>query len=548
MKLLEVEAESADALDAQLIGLENEYVGPETPVPRGWAALPGWCGGVGGPPCPSSPLSGPPLNSGASACLVVTGPALSLIMDPKNPNAKAMAHRLLRVGNVCKSVLACRTSPAQKASIVELVKKGVKPTPLTLSIGDGANDVGMIQTADVGVGISGKEGLQAANSADFAIAQFRFLKRLLLVHGRWDYRRLTKVVLYSFYKNVVITLTLFFFNALAGFSGTSMYESIIYATYNFVLGLPIIAVGVLDQDVREECVAQGALSPPSPIKSPYPPPPTTTTTHTCLPSKRCRDVLKHPMLYGTGREFSDLNVGKLLLWGASAIVHGVLVFWLVFAAFSVSDTTWDYPSGVSDGLDLRGLTTFFVMTWTMQLTVGLEVLYWTRVHTVVLAISQVGFLLFAIIYNVMFSASVNFYGVAYAALSRPAFYLLIALVMGTVLALELAARGVRLALWPRPEETARLWSLLAPPERGWGDELTPEERARVAAARTAHQHHAETKNGLPTGSLGTPSPATFSVPGAQESTLSASGDGAESWRQGAKGAPGKRWPSAVGAV
>ena len=254
------------------------------------------------------------------------------------------------------------------------------------------------------------------------------------------------------------------------------------------------------------------------------------------------------MLYGTGREFSDLNVGKLLLWGASAIVHGVLVFWLVFAAFSVSDTTWDYPSGVSDGLDLRGLTTFFVMTWTMQLTVGLEVLYWTRVHTVVLAISQVGFLLFAIIYNVMFSASVNFYGVAYAALSRPAFYLLIALVMGTVLALELAARGVRLALWPRPEETARLWSLLAPPERGWGDELTPEERARVAAARTAHQHHAETKNGLPTGSLGTPSPATFSVPGAQESTLSASGDGAESWRQGAKGAPGMRWPSAVGAV
>ena len=101
---------------------------------------------------------------------------------------------------------------------------GVSPHPMTLAIGDGANDVGMIQRAEVGVGISGKEGLQAANAADFSIAQFRFLRRLLLVHGRWDYCRMTKVVLYSFYKNIVITLSLFYYNSLAAFSGVSFYE------------------------------------------------------------------------------------------------------------------------------------------------------------------------------------------------------------------------------------------------------------------------------------------------------------------------------------
>jgi len=93
--------------------------------------------------------------------------------------------------------------------VVKLVKKHQKA--ILLAIGDGANDVGMIQAAHVGVGISGvevcgqvrtltwilipKQGLQAARSADVAISQFRFLKKLLLVHGAWSYRRLSKLLL-----------------------------------------------------------------------------------------------------------------------------------------------------------------------------------------------------------------------------------------------------------------------------------------------------------------------------------------------------------------
>lgn len=94
---------------------------------------------------------------------------------------------LLELSTRCNAVICCRTSPLQKALIVKLVREGLGA--MCLAIGDGANDVSMIQAADVGVGVAGEEGLQAVNSSDYAIAQFRFLKRLLLVHGHWSYFR-----------------------------------------------------------------------------------------------------------------------------------------------------------------------------------------------------------------------------------------------------------------------------------------------------------------------------------------------------------------------
>ena len=92
-------------------------------------------------------------------------------------------------------MICCRVSPIQKAEVVQMVQESAVGHQISLAIGDGANDVAMIQKADVGVGISGNEGLQAANSSDFAIAQFRFLARLLFVHGAWNYMRVSKVLL-----------------------------------------------------------------------------------------------------------------------------------------------------------------------------------------------------------------------------------------------------------------------------------------------------------------------------------------------------------------
>jgi phospholipid-transporting ATPase len=135
---------------------------------------------------------------------------LALIIDGKSLTfalEKDLEKDFLDLAVMSKAVICCRVSPLQKALVVKLVKRHLKA--LLLAIGDGANDVSMIQAAHVGVGISGLEGLQAARSADIAIGQFRFLRKLLLVHGAWSYQRISKVILYSFYKNITLYMTQF---------------------------------------------------------------------------------------------------------------------------------------------------------------------------------------------------------------------------------------------------------------------------------------------------------------------------------------------------
>ncbi|VDD95383.1 unnamed protein product [Enterobius vermicularis] len=115
-----------------------------------------------------------------------------------------------------KAVVCCRVTPLQKARVVDLVKRHKKA--VTLAVGDGANDVSMIKTAHIGIGISGQEGMQAVLASDFSIGQFRYLERLLLVHGKWSYFRMTKFLTYFFYKNFSFTLTHFWYSFFCGYS------------------------------------------------------------------------------------------------------------------------------------------------------------------------------------------------------------------------------------------------------------------------------------------------------------------------------------------
>jgi phospholipid-translocating P-type ATPase (flippase) len=162
----------------------------------------------------------------------------------------------LAVGRICRSVIGCSLTPIQKQLVVHLVKVNTTPRAITLAIGDGANDVSMIREADVGVGIFGKEGRQAANNSDFAIGQFKYLRRLLLLHGRWNYMRQAKVFLYCMHKNQVVTLTLFWYNYFCAMSGTSFYESWVYTGFNFILGLPIVFLGIQDKDISANFIMQ----------------------------------------------------------------------------------------------------------------------------------------------------------------------------------------------------------------------------------------------------------------------------------------------------
>lgn len=140
----------------------------------------------------------------AGRALVVDGKTLTFILDRRSN----LTSPFLKLTTFCNSVLCCRATPLQKAYIVRVVKEELKMR--TLAIGDGANDVSMIQTADVGIGISGQEGMQAVMAADFSLSRFKYLERLLLVHGHWSYDRLARMVLYFFYKNAVSCLVAWF--------------------------------------------------------------------------------------------------------------------------------------------------------------------------------------------------------------------------------------------------------------------------------------------------------------------------------------------------
>ncbi|SCU90430.1 LADA_0F04016g1_1 [Lachancea dasiensis] len=177
--------------------------------------------------------------------VIIDGEALKLALE----NAE-IARKFLLLCKNCKAVLCCRVSPAQKAAVVKLVKNSLDV--MTLAIGDGSNDVAMIQSADIGVGIAGEEGRQAVMSSDYAVGQFRYLTRLLLVHGRWSYKRLAETIPSFFYKNAIFTLALFWFGIYSNYDGSYLFEYTYLMFYNLAFtSLPVIFLGIFDQDVND---------------------------------------------------------------------------------------------------------------------------------------------------------------------------------------------------------------------------------------------------------------------------------------------------------
>ncbi|TTD18128.1 Phospholipid-transporting ATPase ID [Bagarius yarrelli] len=177
--------------------------------------------------------------------LVISGHSLAHALESD------MEQEFLETACACKAVICCRVTPLQKALVVELVKRYKKA--VTLAIGDGANDVSMIKTAHIGVGISGQEGIQAVLASDYSFSQFRFLQRLLLVHGRWSYLRMCRFLCYFFYKNFAFTMVHFWFGFFCGFSAQTVYDQYFITLYNIVYtSLPVLAMGIFDQDVPEQ--------------------------------------------------------------------------------------------------------------------------------------------------------------------------------------------------------------------------------------------------------------------------------------------------------
>jgi len=182
--------------------------------------------------------------------LIVGGSVFSRIIEVKDKaQAKEIRALFIHVSSACCSVVCCRLGPLQKAQITTMIKD--KMHKVTLAIGDGGNDVSMIQSANVGVGISGKEGLQASRSADFSIAQFRFLKRLLLVHGSWSVHRLSRVIQYCIFKNIVLYLGQFWYSFVNMYTGQTLYDGMMLINFSIIFTqAPLTIIGITDQFVQ----------------------------------------------------------------------------------------------------------------------------------------------------------------------------------------------------------------------------------------------------------------------------------------------------------
>ncbi|GAB2280128.1 Putative phospholipid-transporting ATPase 9 [Dionaea muscipula] len=297
-----------------------------------------------------------PTSSGAGSeafALIIDGKSLVYALEDDIKNS------FLKLAISCASVICCRSSPKQKALVTRLVKEGTRKT--TLAIGDGANDVGMLQEADIGVGISGAEGMQAVMSSDIAIAQFRFLERLLLVHGHWCYRRISSMICYFFYKNITFGVTLFLFEVITTFSGEPAYNDWFLSFYNvFFTSLPPIALGVLDQDVSAQF------------------------------------CLKFPLLYQEGVQNALFSWGRILSWMFNGVYSGVIIFF--FCTRSLREMALNTGGKTAD-FESLGATMYTCVVWVVNCQMALFIQHFTLIQHVFIWGSIAVWYLFLLIYG-----------------------------------------------------------------------------------------------------------------------------------------------------
>ncbi|OJJ50555.1 hypothetical protein ASPZODRAFT_54615 [Penicilliopsis zonata CBS 506.65] len=341
---------------------------------------------------------------------------LALIIDGKSLTfalEKDMEKLFLDLAVQCKAVVCCRVSPLQKALVVKLVKRHLKS--LLLAIGDGANDVSMIQAAHVGVGISGVEGLQAARSADVSIAQFRYLRKLLLVHGSWSYHRISRVILYSFYKNIALYMTQFWYSFQNAFSGQVIYESWTLSFYNvFFTVLPPLAMGICDQFV----------------------------------SARLLD--RYPQLYQLGQKGLFFRRHSFWSWIANGFFHS-LVLYVASELFFL----WDGPeaSGMVSGHWVWGEVLYTAVLATVLGKAALITNIWTKWTFIAIPGSMIFWLIFLPAYGYAAPAigfSFEYYGTIPHVFKSPVFYLMAVVLPCFCLLRDFAWKYAKRMYYPQP--------------------------------------------------------------------------------------------------
>ena len=320
----------------------------------------------------------------------------------------------------CTGVVCCRVSPIQKARVTSLMKE--RGGRVTLGVGDGANDVGMIKAAHIGVGISGREGRAAVLASDFSVGQFRFLARLLLVHGRWSAKRNREVVLYAFYKNFTYTMANVWFGFLSAYSAQPIYTTAAIATFNVLwTSLPTVAFACFDQDV----VASVALA--------------------------------HPRLYEETAGFDGADFARAAAWWlASASWHSLWCFFV--AVVALGDPAAATAEGKPWDLWSAGVAAFSSVVVACNLKVAARTNHWTAFNAAAVLVSVALWFPFLVLLGNAwrrFGAFASVHDVHAALLPQPAFWLSLALGAGGAVVADLFFERLRALYRPEDHEILR---------------------------------------------------------------------------------------------
>ncbi len=300
--------------------------------------------------------------------MIVDG--IMLIEILKSPS---LSEKFFKIGLVCRSVICCRVSPSQKAEVVKLSQK-FGPW-ITLSIGDGANDVPMIMEAHIGVGIQGKEGTQAVRSSDYAISQFKYLQRLVLIHGRNGYRRISTFICYYFYKNIILVFTEIYFVFVSGYSGQIFFPDILSNLYNSLwTSWPCIFAFSVEKDIIFD----------KPENRDY-------------NLQRNNLIGKHfeliPILYEAGPKQIYFNMKVFWKWMLYAIIHGWLCnFCVTFGMKNISP----FENGILVDHWWVTTTIFTLVVHVVTYKIFIEVTFWNYL-VLIAAIGSVVFYYFSLI-------------------------------------------------------------------------------------------------------------------------------------------------------
>ncbi|KAL4658946.1 phospholipid-transporting ATPase IC-like [Arapaima gigas] len=244
--------------------------------------------------------------------LVITGPELAELEEQPGWDEHFMA-----LSKLCQSVLCCRMTPGQKAGVVQLVRKHT--SAVTMAIGDGANDVNMIKTAHIGVGLSGVEGSQAVQNADFSLSKFHFLRKLLLVHGRWSYRRISAFLLYFLYKTSAFALVHVWFAFYNGFSAQPMYENWFITLYTVMYtAIPVQCLAIFEQVLNHVSLFSG------------------------VQDVSAEGSMRWPELYQVGLKQQLFNWCQLVLTLLYSVYTSMVLFFLPFGVVYLS--TFDFQA------------------------------------------------------------------------------------------------------------------------------------------------------------------------------------------------------------